>query len=97
MMSEGADNLPARGIAVRVENTITAVRPFTSEQKFRTLAVKCCSPANELLNRAWSFFDQGLYRFNVTEAITSGNRILLVQFQFVVVAQSYGNAALSIL
>ena len=50
-----------------------------------------------MLDGRGSLFHQRVDGARVAQAVARGERILLVQFHFVVVAQGYGNPALSVL
>ena len=57
-------------------------------------AIEFGAPFDKLCNVFWAFFDQECYRFRATEAVAGAESVLLVQTDFVFVAEGYGNAAL---
>ena len=54
------------------------------------MPVESRSPADQLFNGGWPLFDQGLDSFDVAEAVTSGNGVVQVQFDFVIIDSPAG-------
>src|SRR5262249_1792343 len=91
---QGAADFAAGGVAVGVENPRTAVRCFASERKLCSGAVEFCAPFDELRNVFWAFFHEQRPRFGPAKAVSGVDGVLLVQADFVFVAERYGDAAL---
>ena len=86
----------AGGIAVRVQHAVAAVRALPGERELRPFAVELRAPGDQLLDRARPFFHQGPHRRAVAKAVARVERVLLVEFHFVVVAQGHRNPALGV-
>ena len=95
-MVQSARDLAPRRIAMRMQHPVAAVRAFSREGQPGSLAVELRAPLDELPNRRGSFLHQGAHRRTVAEAVSRVQRVLLVQFDLVVVAQSDGDPALRI-
>jgi len=79
---------------VGVKDTISAVCAFASEGEFRAFAIELRPPLDEFLDALGSILDQHSRRFRIAEAIAGVERVLLVEADFVFVAEGYGNSAL---
>ena len=77
-----------------VQNTVAAVGAFAAESQFGALAVKFCSPLNQLLDAPGGILDQDFGGFGIAEAIAGLEGVLKVQTDFVFIAESGGDAAL---
>ena len=75
---------------------IAAVSAFPRKKQPRAFTVERCSPFDELLDGGRAFFDERVDRFHVAETITGGDRVVLVQLEFVIVAESDSNASLRV-
>jgi hypothetical protein len=91
---KGAADLASGGIAVRMEDAGTAVRGFAGESEFGSGAIELGAPFNELGDVAGTFFYNESYRFRPAKSITGIEGVLLVEADFVFVAERYGDAAL---
>jgi len=65
-------------------------RAFARECQPGSLAVELGAPIDELLNRRGAFLHQRVHRRAVAEAISRAQRVALMQFDLVIVAQSDG-------
>src|SRR5579859_1570946 len=91
---KGAADFAAGGVAVRVKNARTAVRRFAGEGEFCAGPVEFRAPFDELRDVLRTFFDKERDGFGAAKAIAGVDRVLLVQADFVFVAEGHGNAAL---
>jgi hypothetical protein len=73
-----------------------AVRPFAGEQQLRSIAIKFRTPIDQLLDRRRTFFHQGVHGFAVAQSRAGLDGVLLVQLDFIIVAQGHRNTTLSI-
>src|SRR5882724_5022010 len=71
-----------------------AVRGFTREGEFGAGAIEFGTPFDKLRNVFGAFFDEKSHGFGAAEAIAGVERVLLVEADFVFVAEGYGNSAL---
>ena len=97
LVIQGADNLRAGGVAVRVQNAAAAVRAFPRERELRSFAVELRAPFDKLLNGRRRLFHQYAHGRRIAQPVASHHGVLLVQQHFVVVAQRRGDAALGVL
>ena len=95
-MVERARNLAAGGIAVRVQHAAAAVRAFAGEQQAAALTIELGAPVDQLVNRRRPFLHQCAHGPRVAQAVAGDQRVLLVQFDLVVVAQRGGDSALRV-
>ena len=95
-MVQGARDLVAGGIALRVQHAVAAVGAFAGKGQARALAVEFGAPFDQLADGRRPFLDQGVYRRALAKAVSRGQRVALVQRDFVVVAQGHGDAALGV-
>ena len=70
---------------------------FPGECQVQAFTVELGTPFDELLNRGGAFFYEYADRFRITQPIAGRNRVLLVEFDIVLVAQCNGDATLSVL
>ena len=70
--------------------------PFAGEGQARALAVEFGPPFDQLPDGGRPFLHQGVHRRALAQPVPRRQRILLVQRDFVVVAQRHGDAALRI-
>ena len=96
LVVERARDLAPRRIAVRMQDAVAAVRAFAGECQPGSLAVELRAPVDELPDGSGSFLHQGAHRRAVAEAVSRVQRVPLVQFHLIVVAQSDGDPALRI-
>jgi len=96
VLTQSTDDFAAGGIAMRVQNAVAAVGAFAGKQEIGALAIKSGSPLYQLLDGGGTFLDEDANRFRVTEAIARNERVLLMQFYFVIVAQRGGDSPLRI-
>ena len=94
---ERAGDLAPGGIAVRVQHAVAAVRAFAREGEAVALAVELRAPLDQLLDGARTLLHQRAHGVAVAQPVAGGERVLLVQFHFVVVAERHGDAALRVL
>ena len=81
---------------MRVQDAAAAVRAFAREQELRSFTIECCAIFDELLNGGRSFFHQHAHGFRIAQAIARCQRVLLVEFNIVVVAESGSDASLRV-
>ncbi len=79
-----------------MQHPVAAVRAFARECQLGSLAVELRAPLDELLNRRGAFLHQRAHRRAVAQAVSRVQRVPLVQFHLIVVAQSDGDPALRI-
>ena len=79
-----------------MKNAAAAMSTFAGEEQAGSLAIKCCSPFDELFDSSRPFFNERAYRFDVAESVTGQYRILLVEFDLIIVAESDRDSALCI-
>jgi len=91
---ECAANFATRRIAVGVKNTRAAVSGFASKGEFGPCAIEFGAPLDELADVLGAFFDEQSDRFGAAEAVTGVKGVLLVESDFVFVAEGDGDAAL---
>ncbi len=96
-MVERARDFAAGGIAVGVQNAVAAVRPFAGEGQLAAFAVELRAPVDQLPDGRGTLFHQGVDGGAVAQAVPRVERIPLVQFHLVVVAQRDGDPALRVL
>jgi hypothetical protein len=94
---EGSPDLPACGITVGVQNATAAVRGFPRKRQLCAVAVKLCAPVYEFLNALRPFFHQHVGSVSIYDPVACLDCVLQMQADFIFVAQSYGDPALSIL
>src|ERR1041385_7659069 len=94
---ECAANLASRRIAVRVQDSVAAVRRFARERQLCALAVELRSPVNQLLDSVRSFLHQNVRRIRVNNPIPGIDGVLQVQADLVFVAERNPDSALGIL
>ena len=92
-----AGNFAARRISVRVQNAVAAVRSFAGEGELLALAVELGAPLDQVLNRGGTLLHQRVNGALIAESIARIERVLLMERDFIVIAQSYGDTALSVL
>ena len=93
---ERALNFASGGIAVRVQNPITAVRAFASKCQLGAVAVELSSPCDQFFDSLGCVFHQDLGGFWIAETIASHQRVLEVQADFILVAQRCRDSALCV-
>lgn len=81
---------------MRVKNAIPAVGSFAGEQEFSAFAIKGRAPLDEALDDGRPFFNQSTDGCDVTETITGHDGVVLVELDFIVIAESGGNSALRV-
>src|SRR6185437_9482546 len=95
-MAEGARDFPPRGVAVRVEDAVAAVRAFAGEQQLRSPPVESGAPFDQLLNGGGSVLNQRSNGVDVTQAVSRVESVLFVKIDLVIVVQGGGDSALRI-
>ncbi len=82
---------------MRVQNAVAAVGAFASEGQCAFAPVEFRAPVDQFLDGRGAFLRPGCRTAAaVAEAIAGVQRVLLVQFHLVVIAQGHGDAALRI-
>src|ERR1019366_5657460 len=94
---ERAANLAPGGVAVSVQHTAAAMRPFASERDLGTGAIELRTPRDELLDTGRAFFHQDARSLFVAQAVASLERVLQVEADFVVIAKRGSDATLCVL
>jgi hypothetical protein len=84
----------SRGIALRVKDPGAAVRGFTREGKFGAGTIEFGPPFDELINVLRAFFDEKRHGLGAAETVSSAERVLFMETDFVFVAECYRDAAL---
>ena len=80
-----------------VQNAIATVRALAREREAAvTLTVERRTPIDQLLNGRWTLLDQGVDSGVVAESVAGIDGVLLMQLDFVFVAQDDGDSALRI-
>src|SRR6202040_188364 len=72
-------DLPPGGIAMRVQNSRSAVRGFPRKRQLSAGAVEFGAPLDQLGDVLWALFRQQGHRFSAAEAIACFDGVLLVQ------------------
>jgi hypothetical protein len=82
-----------------MQNAGTRVGAFAAEQQACAIgvAIELGPPVDELLDGFGAFFNQRVNRVAIAEAVSSDQRVLLVQIDVVIIAQGDSNAALRVL
>src|SRR5438477_4808829 len=91
---ESAADFASGGIAMRVENTGAAVSGFAGESEFGAGAIEFSAPFDKLGDVLRTFFNQERDGFRAAQAVTGRERVLLVETNFVLIAECYSDAAL---
>lgn len=79
-----------------VQNTVAAVGGFARKGEVAAMPVKFSAPVNQFADGSRAFFHQRMNGSAIAEPIARVERILLVKFNFIVIVQGDGNAALRI-
>src|SRR5690242_6094127 len=79
-----------------MKHPAAAVSAFAGEEQASSFAIKGCSPFDELFDSSRTFFDERAYSFDIAESVTGQDRILLVEFDLIIVAESDRDSALCI-
>ena len=82
---------------MRVQDAAAAVGAFAREGQTPAIAVELGAPVDQLLDGGGTFFDQRVHGAAIAQTVAGGERVLLVQLHFVVVAERHGDAALRVL
>jgi hypothetical protein len=93
---KGTGDFMPCGISVRMQDAIAAVRALAGENELRSLAIEFRAPLDQLLNRGRRFLHEQVDRLHVAEAVAGIDRILLMQFDAVIIIQCGRNSALRI-
>src|SRR5215470_16260176 len=93
---QSAADFAAGGVAMRVENARAAVCGLARESQFGAGAIEFRAPFDELSDVLGTFFHQQGYRFRPAESVAGSDGVLLVQADFVFVAEGNGDATLRI-
>src|SRR5215470_210446 len=88
-----ADLTPSR-ITVRMENPRAAVRRLARESQLRAGAIELRAPFNQLRDVLGAFLDQKSDRILSAQPIPCVDGVLLMQADFVFVAECHGYSAL---
>src|SRR5215470_3275976 len=91
---QSALDLASRGIAMRVQNPITAVRALATECQLCTFAIELRAPRNQLLNSLRCVLDQNTRRCWIAQPVAGIQRVLEMQADFIFVAKRRGNSSL---
>ena len=84
----------AGGISVSVEDAGAAVRGFAGKGELGAGPIEFGTPFDKLGDVLGAFFDEKRDRFGAAEAVTGVEGVLLVQADFIFVAEGHGDAAL---
>ena len=93
---QGAADFAAGGFAVGVEDAGATVSGFTGESEFGAGAIKFGAPFDELGDVLGAFFDEESDSVGAAEAVAGIDGVLLVEADFVFVAEGDGDAALGV-
>ena len=93
---KGAADFAAGGIAVGVEDAGTAVSGFAGEGELGAGAIKFGAPIDELSDVLGTFFDEESDYVGAAKAVAGVEGVLLVEADFVFVAEGDGDAALGV-
>ena len=95
-MIQSPRDLASCRIAMRVKDAVPAMCSLERKQKFRSFSIELNAPFDQSLNRSRSFLNQNANGFPIAKAGAGDHRILLVQFDFVLVAESGRDPALRV-
>jgi hypothetical protein len=95
-------NLAARCIAIRMQNAVSAVRPFACQHQLARMlagrmAIKVRIPLQQLFHPRGTLFDQHARRDWLRQAVARGERVFQVQLDVLCPADSYRDSTLRIL
>ena len=79
-----------------VQDAPAAVRALLRERERCALAIERRAPLDQLLDRRGTFFDQRVHGTAVAQAVTRRHGVLLVQIDFIVIAERNGDATLGV-
>ena len=79
-----------------MQHAAAAVGALAGEGQAGALAVEFRAPRDQLLDGRRPFFHQRVHRGAVAQTVAGVERVLLVQRDFVVVAERHGDAALGV-
>ncbi len=96
-MVECAADFASRGVAVGVQHAVAAVRALAGERELGALLIELGAPLDEFLDANGAFLDQDARRIAVAEAVAGDQRVLQMQADLVLIAESDRDAALGIL
>jgi len=95
--AQGAKYFATGRVPVSMQHAIAAVRAFARKQQLRTLAIKCSAPLDQPLYCSRTFLYERANRLFITQSVAGDYRVVFMQFHFIVIAESRGNSALSVL
>ena len=97
MAQQGLANLGAGGVAMRVQNAITAVRAFAGQHQLAVFAIEIGAPAQQLVDALRTLFHQHARGFAMHEAVARVHGVVEVQGHIFVAAHGNGDAALRVM
>ena len=81
---------------MRVKNAVAAVRAFAGKEQMRAFAIESSAPGDELFDGGGRFFDENANCFEVAEAVTGDQGVVLMKLDLIVVAERRGYSALRV-
>src|SRR5215510_15317547 len=91
---QSSADFAAGGVTVRVQNARPTVCGFAREGKLRAGAVEFGAPFDELRDVFRAFFDEKRDGFGSAQTVSGIDSVLLMQADFVFIAEGDGDAAL---
>src|ERR1019366_944079 len=91
-----ADLTPS-GVSVGMQHAAAAMRSFASKRDLGAGAIELRAPCDELLDTGRAFFHQDSCSLFVAQAVTSLERVLQVEADFIVIAKSGSDSTLCVL
>src|SRR6266702_4088326 len=91
---QSAQDFASRGISVRVQDAVTAVRALTSKSQLGAFAVEFRAPLNQLLEALRTFFHQHFGGIGVAQPIAGVECVLEMKADLVFVAERGRNSSL---
>jgi hypothetical protein len=80
-----------------MQHAIAAVRAFARKQQLRAFAIERGAPLDQPLDCTRALLYKSADRLLITQSVTCDYRVVFVQLDLVVIAESRGNSALSVL
>src|SRR3954467_8560441 len=66
---KSSPDLATRGIAMRVQHSVAAVRALASKSHKRPLAIKFRPPLDQLFNTVWAFFNEHACSLGIAQSV----------------------------
>jgi 3-dehydroquinate synthase len=96
-VSKRAYDLAASRVALRVQHAMAAMSALAREQQLAAFSIECSSPGDQLLDCSGTLLDKRAHGLNIAQPIAGEQRVLLMQLDFVVIAERDSDATLRIL